>query len=94
MTPTRDASVSDPALRDAHFRIGQYLATEFVTKVVGLETYPIPHVQGHTTTGHRLRNEASTIIVALMRGGEPMAFGVSAAFPIASFLHAKNADDN
>ena len=28
-----------------------------------------------------------------MRGGEPMAFGVNDAFPLAMFVHASNADD-
>ena len=28
-----------------------------------------------------------------MRGGEPMAFGVNEAFPLAMFVHATNADD-
>jgi uracil phosphoribosyltransferase/phosphoserine phosphatase len=93
MTPTRDASVSGVALRDAHFRVGVYLATELVTEIVGLEDYIIPHVQGHQTTGHRLRNEHRTTIVAILRGGEPMAFGVNAAFPQAMFLHARSADD-
>jgi uracil phosphoribosyltransferase len=45
------------------------------------------------TTGHRLRNEENTLIVALMRGGEPMALGVSEAFPAVGFLHAKVAID-
>ncbi|KAJ9156808.1 uracil phosphoribosyltransferase protein [Coniochaeta hoffmannii] len=93
MTPTRDASIAGPVLREAHLRIGQYLATEFVTDIVGLDEYPMPHVQGSCTTGYRLRNEDRTTVVALLRGGEPMAFGVSAAFPRAMFVHAKAADD-
>lgn len=92
-TPTRDATISGPALREAHRRIGWYLATEFITSLIGLEEYSIPHVQGHTTTGHRLRHEQNTTIVALMRGGEPMAFGVNDAFPLAMFLHAKTPED-
>ena len=28
-----------------------------------------------------------------MRGGEPMAYGVSDAFPLAMFVHARDADD-
>ena len=93
MTPTRDASVAGPALREAHFHIGRYLATEFVSDIVGLDEYPIPHVQGSRTTGYRLRNEDRTTIVALLRGGEPMAFGVSAVFSQAMFVHAKAAED-
>ncbi|KAK6508754.1 hypothetical protein TWF506_010831 [Arthrobotrys conoides] len=93
MTPMRDARVSGPALREAHRRAGWYLATEFLTDLIGIEEYSIPHVQGNQTSGYRLRNEKSTLIVALMRGGEPMALGVNDAFPSAMFLHAKNPDD-
>ncbi|KAI1427763.1 uracil phosphoribosyltransferase-domain-containing protein [Xylaria sp. FL1777] len=93
MTPARDASVKGPSLREAHFRIGQYLATEFLAEVVGLEEYDIPHVQGHGTSGFRLRAEEQTLIVALMRGGEPMAFGVSEVLPSATFLHANGPED-
>ncbi|KAI0440622.1 uracil phosphoribosyltransferase-domain-containing protein [Xylaria telfairii] len=93
MTPTRDASIRGPDLREAHRRIGWYLATEALPQFVGLEEYPISHVQGHLTSGFRLRNEQRTLIVALMRGGEPMAFGVSDAMPNAMFIHAKGPDD-
>ncbi|KAF1809494.1 hypothetical protein P152DRAFT_468344 [Eremomyces bilateralis CBS 781.70] len=50
--------------------------------------YAIPHVQGHETIGYRLCHEGQTLIVALMRGGEPMAMGVNDAFPLAMFMHA------
>ncbi|KAK3373065.1 uracil phosphoribosyltransferase-domain-containing protein [Lasiosphaeria ovina] len=93
MSPTRDARVAGPALRDAHRRVGWYLATEFVSDVVGLEEHSIPHVQGHQTQGHRLRGESATSIVALMRGGEPMALGVNDAFPTAMFIHATKPAD-
>ncbi|KAK6332932.1 hypothetical protein TWF718_010760 [Orbilia javanica] len=93
MTPMRDARVSGPALREAHRRVGWYLATEFLTDLIGVEEYSIPHVQGHQTSGYRLRDEGMTLIVALMRGGEPMALGVNDAFPSAMFLHAKNPED-
>ena len=93
MTPMRDATVSGPALRGAHRRAGWYVATEFATDVIGLEEFSIPHVQGHQTPGFRLRDEQQTLIVALLRGGEPMAFGVNDAFPLAMFVHAKKPDD-
>jgi uracil phosphoribosyltransferase/phosphoserine phosphatase len=93
MTPTRDANISGPDLRDAHRRIGWFLATEFLTELIGLEEYAIPHIQGHKTSGFRLRDEHHTLIVALMRGGEPMAFGVNDAFPQAMFVHAKGPKD-
>lgn len=93
MAPMRDATISGPSLREAHFNVGRYLATEYVSELIGLEEYDIPHVQGHSTTGHRLRNEPRTSIVALMRGGEAMAFGINEAFPKAMFIHASCADD-
>ena len=93
MAPTRDAGVAGPALRTAHENVGWYLATEFVTDIIGLEKCAIPHVQGHKTDGHRLRYERQTVIVALMRGGESMAFGVNRAFPLAMFVHASEPSD-
>ena len=93
MTTMRNAKVAGPVLREAHHRVGWYLATEFLAEMLGVEEYPIPHVQGHQTSGYRLCNEKKTSIVALMRGGEPMAFGVSEAFPTAMFVHAKRPED-
>ncbi|OJD21179.1 hypothetical protein ACJ73_07481 [Blastomyces percursus] len=55
--------------------------------------YPIRHVQGNMVTGYQLLHEGKTLIVALMRGGEPMAFGVNEVFPRAMFLHAKNPNE-
>ena len=93
MTPTRDANYAGPVLREAHRRVGWYLATEFLTEVVGLEEYPVPHVQGYVVNGHRLSNEQQTLVVALMRGGEPMALGINDVFPLAMFLHASGPID-
>ncbi|KAH8685468.1 uracil phosphoribosyltransferase-domain-containing protein [Tricladium varicosporioides] len=93
MTPMRDAKVAGPALREAHRRVGWYLATEFLPGLVGTEEYLISHVQGHNTSGYRLFHEQQTLIVALMRGGEPMALGVNEAFPLATFLHAHCPND-
>jgi len=92
-TTMRNAKVAGPVLREAHHRVGWYLATEFLAEMLGVQEYPIPHVQGHQTSGYRLCNENKTSIVALMRGGEPMAFGVNEAFPTAMFVHAKNPED-
>ncbi len=92
-TSMRDANVSGPVLRKAHRRVGFYLATEFLTDLIGLEQCPITHVLGHRTSGYRLFHESQTLIVALMRGGEPMAFGINEAFPHAMFLHAKEPED-
>jgi len=93
MTPMRDASVSGPALREVHRRVGQYLAIQFLPGVVGMEEYTMLHVQGHRISGHRLLNEKQTLIVALMRGGEPMAFGINDIYPLAMFLHAKSPEN-
>ncbi|KXT08873.1 hypothetical protein AC579_4674 [Pseudocercospora musae] len=93
MTPTRDAKVSGRALQEAHRRIGYYLATEYLADLIGLESYDMLHVQNTIISGNRLAGEARTVIVPLMRGGEPMAFGVHDAFPLASFLHAGSAED-
>lgn len=92
-TRMRDAAVAGPDLREAHRRVGWYLANEFVADVMGLEQCPIRHVLGHQTRGYQLFHEQQTTIVALMRGGEPMASGVNDAFPLAMFLHASDADD-
>ena len=89
-TPMRDANVAGPELREAHRRVGHYLAIEYLADVIGIEQYPIRHVLGRKTMGYRLFHEQQTTIVALMRGGEPMALGVNDAFPLAMFVHANN----
>jgi uracil phosphoribosyltransferase len=90
-TPMRDAAVKGPGLRAAHAAVGRYLATEYMAATIGVEEYDMMHVQGGTTKGHRILNEAQTLIVALMRGGEPMALGVNDVFPCAPLLHATRA---
>jgi uracil phosphoribosyltransferase/phosphoserine phosphatase/adenylate kinase len=93
LTPTRDPVVSGPGLREAYRHIGWYLGTEFLGSAIGLEKLTIEHGQGHNTSGYRLLHEQQTLIVALMGGGEPMAFGINDAFPLATFLHARSPDD-
>ena len=44
MTPMRNAAATGTVLREAHRRVGWYLATEFLTDVIVLEEYPIFHV--------------------------------------------------
>ena len=92
-TPMRDAAVAGPRLREAHRRVGWYLAIEVLADVVGIENCPIQHVLGHETRGYQLFHEQQTTIVALMRGGEPMALGVSDAFPLAMFVHASDPEN-
>jgi uracil phosphoribosyltransferase len=92
-TPMRNAAVAGPNLREAHRRVGWYLAVEFLADVVGLEQTPIRHVLDRETKGYQFFHEQRTTIVALIRGGEPMAIGVSDAFPLAMFVHAGDAND-
>jgi hypothetical protein len=47
MTPTRDVTVAGSVLREAYRRIGWYLAIEFVADKIGMDGFPISHVQGH-----------------------------------------------
>lgn len=95
MTPMRNKDIEGPGLREAHRRVGWYLATEYLSEsnIIGLEEYSMPHVKDTTTTGYRVRHESKTTIVALMRAGEPMAYGVSDALPTAMFLHANDPTD-
>ena len=93
MTPLRDARIAGSALRKAHGRVGKYLATECLMDLIGVEKFAIPHVQGYATSGYRLLHEKETTIVALMRGGESMALGVSDVFPLAMFVHQDKLDD-
>lgn len=89
----RDSSIAGPALREAHRQAGRYLALEYVADIIGLEHFDIKHVLGNSTTTYRLLHEDRTSIIACLRGGEPMALGVSEVFPLARFYHSKNAED-
>ena len=92
-TEMRDAAVGGPALREVHRRIGSYLANEYLGDAIGLEERPISHVLGFQAFGSQLASERKTTIAAMMRGGEPMAYGVNDVFPRAMFLHAKPPSD-
>ena len=92
-TPMRDSKVAGKDLREAHRNTGRYLATKCLTSLIGLEDCPITHVLPIPASGFRLFHEEKTLIVALMRGGEPMAFGVNDAFPLAMFLHVRENED-
>ena len=89
MTAMRNVNVSGHSLRKAHERVGYYLANEYLGNVFGVESYSMKHVTDGLTDGYRFRGEEKTLIVPLMRGGEPMAFGVSKALRSASFVHSK-----
>ncbi|KAM0722196.1 hypothetical protein Q7P37_001637 [Cladosporium fusiforme] len=89
---TRNVNIYGVRLQKAHKQAGWYLANEYVTAILGLEPYDMQSVQGETIQGQRLANEKRTIIVPMMRGGEPMAFGVMKAFPEAMFHHVKDTE--
>lgn len=91
--PTRDPAITSSNLRQAHQRVGHFLAINHISNITGLEPHDIPHVTGGTTTAHRFLHEAGTTIVALMRAGEPLALGISDAMPQAMFVHAKQPSD-
>jgi uracil phosphoribosyltransferase/phosphoserine phosphatase len=93
MTPTRDAANRSYVLRKAHEHVGYYLTMEYLSEIIGLEEIEIQHVQYKPTDGYRFRQEKRTLIIPMMRGGEPLAFGVSKAMPGADFAHAKKFSD-
>ncbi|RMZ15562.1 hypothetical protein D0860_01522 [Hortaea werneckii] len=92
-TPMRNSALSGNQLRQAHDRCGWYLAIHHITQVLGTEKYIMYDVHQNETTGWRLKDEDKTVIIPIMRGGEPMAFGVSDAFPKAVLHHAKEPDE-
>lgn len=92
-SPMRDASIEGLTLQDARVQTGRFLATQVVTEVICLEKHTIPHLQGQNTSGYRLRDEKRKLIVAMMRGGEPMAKGVYRTFPLARYAFAKSPQD-
>lgn len=93
MSPMRNAYVSGPALREAHRKAGWWLATQHVSEMIGCEKTGRANIQSRWTEGYRLLGEEKTLIVALMRRGEPMALGVSEAFPAAIYFHANAPED-
>jgi uracil phosphoribosyltransferase len=86
---TRNANVHGLELQQAHENAGWYLATEYISLALGLESFEFTTVEGKTTQGHRLLDEGKTLIVPLMRGGDSIARGVLKAFPEAMYHHAK-----
>jgi uracil phosphoribosyltransferase len=86
---TRNVNVHGLALQQAHENAGWCLATEYISQALGVKTFDFTTVQGETTKGQRLVDESKTLIVPLMRGGDPIARGVFRAFPAAMYHHAK-----
>lgn len=89
---TRNVSVHGLALQQAHENAGWYLATEYISRAVGVETFDFTTVENKITKGHHLIDEDKTLIIPLMRGGDPIARGVHKAFPWAMYHHAKTPD--
>ncbi|KAL4789581.1 uracil phosphoribosyltransferase-domain-containing protein [Aspergillus venezuelensis] len=88
-TAMRDGKIHGPALCKAYSEAGTYLARKYLSKLVGSEKFTMADTHGYDTIGHRLLHGKRTLIVPLMRSGEPVAFGVWEVFPKAQFVHAK-----
>lgn len=93
MSPPEDPSTRGPSLRAAHYKVGSFLARACVSELIGVEEVTIRSAHDNDTAGYRLFEEDKTLIVALMRGGESIAFGINDAFPDAQFLYAKEPKD-
>ncbi|GKY91649.1 hypothetical protein MPSEU_000136800 [Mayamaea pseudoterrestris] len=91
-TNSRRADFQGPQLQSVHVQIGRYLTAKLLQIAPSLtESCRFRHVQqgdflGVKTAGKRIA------IVALMRGGEPMARGVFECFPDAQFIHYAGLD--
>ncbi|PHH63148.1 hypothetical protein CDD81_6199 [Ophiocordyceps australis] len=92
-TPARDSSLCGAPLRRAHRRIGSYLALELLPRTLGLESFDIPLVHGHSTPGFRLAADLRTAILAILPAGEPMARGVADVMPRAPLIYARRPDE-
>ncbi|KAL4985539.1 uracil phosphoribosyltransferase-domain-containing protein [Aspergillus falconensis] len=92
-TPMRDDTNRGPPLQTAHKNAGRYLATSYLVELIGTEKLTMRHPQGKDIAGYQLLGEEQTLIVALMRGGQPMASGIYKIFPKARFHGAKEPKD-
>ncbi|GAB7328304.1 hypothetical protein MBLNU13_g00305t1 [Cladosporium sp. NU13] len=90
---TRNVNVHGLKLQQAHENAGWYLATKYISLAVGVESFDFTTVEGKTTQGHRLVDESKTLVIPLMRGGDPIARGVFNAFPQAMYHHAKKPEE-
>lgn len=84
--PMRDVKLASVALREAHQRIGRWIAIHLVSEMIGVEKNTTSNVQGHITNGSQLLGEKKRTIMAAMRGGGGIAFGASEASPSATFV--------
>ncbi|KAL4750459.1 hypothetical protein BDW72DRAFT_213356 [Aspergillus terricola var. indicus] len=92
-TPMRDDSNRGLSLQKAHKNAGRYLATKYLVKLIGTEKLTMRHPQGNAIAGYQLLDEDRTLIVPLMRGGQPMASGIFRVFPKARIHEAKEPKD-
>lgn len=87
---TRRADLSPPSLQVIHEQVGSLLADklldEFSFENGLVEETDFRHVQGSAFSGLVTRSR-NVVILAMMRGGEPMARGVFSKFPYAKFVH-------
>jgi uracil phosphoribosyltransferase len=99
---SRRSDLSGPALQDVHQDMGRYLAErlldEYGQRDMLVREASFTHVEG--TTFHGLTTSGSSdtkhriVIMALMRGGEPMARGVYKVFPSSQFVHYDDNEDD
>ncbi|KAJ3457250.1 hypothetical protein MRS44_014391 [Fusarium solani] len=97
MFPMKDAATACPAVMDMKQRVGLYLATEFVTQLIGLEEYFIleepPDEIRNELRARRLFGEEDTLIMGVMGDGRSMARGVREAFPSTMLIFAASTSD-
>jgi uracil phosphoribosyltransferase len=91
-TSSRNSECHGPQLQAVHVRIGRYLASKLMNVTPSL----VEERQFRHVTGHHFKGLASVgaklTVMALMRGGEPMARGVYESFPESQFIHYVNSD--
>jgi len=88
-TSTRRSDLSGPPLQRVHREVGRFLADQLI------DAYPFAglvesQVCEHVQAGKRfagLVTSRKVILLAMMRGGGPMAEGVYERFPDAAFVH-------
>ena len=86
-TMSRRDDIRGLELQTVHTRIGRYLVSKLLQLAPDLvEGHVYRHVQQSEFVGLRTVGQR-VAIVALMRGGEPMARGVYECFPEAQFFH-------
>ena len=87
-TQSRQSDRIGILLQTVHEEIGRFLAERLLDEFGHflVQKQDFPHVQGTHFVGVTC-NKSKVLIVALMRGGEPMARGVYKLFPSARFFH-------